>query len=440
MRACQIYILFILCLLGQESSASGPSLNDDGYHYIHVGPGDKLYNEAWCFNGVSNSTQFFLSYFISDPENITGKRRIQAMAAILEEGKPPSIGLHQGRGLGVGRNVPMIDIDMSGFSAEDESTFRVWGDVESLSGEAIGWDLTYSALAGPWFGFPAQIHIGHLPGDWMKWLVYMPSAEVEGTITLDGQVREIRGTGYHDHIWGQWAYNDPQWNCAQLSLPGDDFSLSLVEASGEQRTAVLGIQSGGETIRFSDRQLKLNYTSWAVDPSTRRGYPTEWEVQGKNGDYQLDLRIDVLKNVPIILDFPPPQPSLVVFEQSSRFTGLLSPRNGEAYSFQGMGLSQYTAHLLHPIYGQINAANASEIMVTATNERTGHSKTARAGGEGWFSIDADYADFLANGSAPWVAEGDRVRLEAEDGAGMRASATAIVRLAEKGQNVSLNMA
>jgi hypothetical protein len=441
MRACQIYILFILlCLLGQEGSASGPSLKDDGYHYIQGGSNDKHYNEVWHFNGVSNNTQFFLSYLVSDPENITGLKRIQAMAAILEEGKPPLIGLHKGKGLGVGRNIPMIDIDMSGFSAEDESAFKVWGGVESPYGEAIGWDLTYSALAGPWFGIPAQTHIGHLAGDWMKWLVYMPSAEVEGTITLDGQVMEIRGTGYHDHIWGQWAFNDPQWNWAQLSLPGDDLSLSLGEASGEERTVVLGIHSKAETIKFSDRQLKLNHTGWAIDPSTAREYPTAWEVQGKNGDYELDLRIDVVENVPVILDYPPPQPSLVVFEQSSRFTGVLSPRSGEAYSFQGMGLSQFTTHLLHPIYGKINATNASDFMVTATNERTGQSKTARAGGEGWFSIDADYADFLANGSAPWVADGDMVRLEAEDGEGMRASDTVIVSLAERRQNVSLNIA
>jgi hypothetical protein len=439
-RACLIYLLFILlCLLGQEGSASGPSLKDDGYHNIQGGPNDRLSNEVWYFSGVSGSIQFFLSYYVSDPENISGYRKGRTMAVILEDGRPPLIGLHQVKGVGVGRNIPMIDIG-SGFSAEDESTFKVWGDVESQSGEAFGWDLTYSALTSPWFGIPSQAHIGHLAGDWMKWLVYMPSAEVEGTITLGGQVMEIKGRGYHDHIWGQWAFNDPQWNWARLSLPQDDLSLSLGEASGELRTTVLGLQRKTETIKFSDRQLKLNYTGWAIDPITRREYPTAWEVQGMNGDYQLDLRIDVLKNAPIVLDYPPPQPSLVVFEQSSRFTGLLSPRSGDAYSFQGMGLSQYTTHLLHPIYGQINATNASQIIVTATNERTGQSKTARAGGDGWFSIDADYTDFLANSSAPWVADGDRVRLDAEEGAGIRASDTVIVRLAEKGENVSLNMA
>jgi hypothetical protein len=440
MRAHHICILLVLLLIPfvQGGLAKGPSLKDDAYQYMHTGSNDQLYNEGWYFNGMYNDTQFFISYLITDPDNITGRRRIQAMALVLEEGKPPFIGIHQGRGLGVGRSGPTLDIDLSGISSEDESAIKVWGDVESLSGEPLKWDLTYNALTGPWFGISPQIHIGHLSGDWMKWLVYMPSAEVVGTITVDGQVKEIRGTGYHDHIWGRWAFNDPQWNRAQLSLPRENFSLSLGDAPGEERSTALGIQAKGVTTKFSTRQLTLNYTGWATDQSTARDRPTGYEVHGKNGDYQLNLSIDVVKSVPLIFAYPRPQPSLLVFEEVSSFKGILSPRIGEAYPFQGLGFSQYTTHLLHPIYGQINATNVSGIMVTATNERTGQSKTARAGLNGWFSIDADYADFLANGSAPWVGNGDRVRLEAEDSAGRKANSTVIVGLAEKSQNVRLN--
>jgi hypothetical protein len=66
---------------------------------------------------------------------------------------------------------------------------------------------------------------------------------------------------------------------------------------------VLGIQAKGETNNFSDLRLKLNYTGWATGQSTARDRATAYEVQGKNGDYQLDLRIDV-KNMPFILAYP----------------------------------------------------------------------------------------------------------------------------------------
>jgi hypothetical protein len=48
-------------------------------------------------------------------------------------------------------------------------------------------------------------------------------------------------------------------------------------------------------------------------------------------------------------------------------------------------------------------------------------KTAETSSEGWFSFDADYADYLANGTAPWVADGDAVKIEARDAVGRQNS-------------------
>ena len=58
-----------------------------------------------------------------------------------------------------------------------------------------------------------------------------------------------------------------------------------------------------------------------------------------------------------------------------------------------------------------SAAKAANITLTATNERTGQVKVARVASNGFYSVDANYTDYLANSDAPWVADGDRVRLE-----------------------------
>jgi hypothetical protein len=50
----------------------------------------------------------------------------------------------------------------------------------------------------------------------------------------------------------------------------------------------------------------------------------------------------------------------------------------------------------------------------AENQRTGQKKTAKATADGWFSLDADYEDFLAEGTAPWVANNDRITLSILD--------------------------
>lgn len=444
-----IIILFSISFLFCSGAAVDASLKDDAYHYLHNGIDDKLYNEWWYFNGVSNDTQFSIIYFLSDPENLTGMRKFLTRAVILEEGKPPIIGEHMSRGFGGDRDGPNVDIDQSGLSYQDESTFQIWGTVEDISSGLpspsslpIKWDMTYQAEASPWFATPVQAHIGHLKSDWMKWLVYMPSATVKGTISWDNQTRDTEAVGYHDHNWGRWAFNDPQWNKLQVSSPQDGFSLALGDALGEQRSTLLGISYSGdkELLKFSGKQTKVNYTDFVIDPTTSRTYPTAYEVTADNGDYKLEMNASVIKSVPILINYPAPIPNYVIFEQVASFNGTLRSKDGQSYKFDKIGFAQYTTHRLHPVFGKVNATDAENVTITtitATNERTGQVKAAEPSSEGWFSFDADYADFLANSTTPWIADGDMVRVEAKDAAGRQGNNTTTIDTAEDGQEVGI---
>lgn len=416
------------------------SLKDDAYHYLHNGIDDQLYNEWWYFNGVSNDTQFSIIYFLSDPENLTGLRKLQVRTIVLEDAKPPVVGLHQSRGFGGDKNGPNVDIDQSGVSYEDESNFRVWGTVVDVSsGAPINWDLAYESAASPWFATPVQAHVGHTKGDWMKWLVYMPSARVTGTLSWDNQTRIVEAVGYHDHSWGRWAFNDPQWNWVQVSAPEDGFAMVLGDAIGEQRNTLLGIRYAGDELKFSGKQVAMNYTDFSLDQLTSRIYPVAYEIEADNGDYELEANVSVIRNVPLCINYPAPMPSYVIFEQVALFNGILRSQEGETYQFEEMGFAQYTTHRLHPIYGRVNATDSEsiDITITATNERTGQTKIAEPSSEGSFSFDASYADYLANSTAPWVADGDIVKVEAKDAAGRQGNNTITIDMAEDGQEIEV---
>lgn len=43
------------------------------------------------------------------------------------------------------------------------------------------------------------------PDDYFAWFVGAPSATVEFTYQIDGQTKTLKGTGYHDHNWGNVA-------------------------------------------------------------------------------------------------------------------------------------------------------------------------------------------------------------------------------------------
>lgn len=436
-----VIIVFSILFLSTQGIAADASLKDDAYHYLHNGIDDQLYTEWWYYNGISNDTQFSISYLISDPENLTGMRRFQVRAIVLEEGKPPVIGIHQSRGFGGDKDGPNVDIDQSGFSYQDESNFHVWGTVEDISsGHPIQWDLNYESKASPWFATPVQSHVGHTIGDWMKWLVYMPSANIMGTLTLEDQTKDIEAVGYHDHIWGRWAFNDPQCAWVQVSVPEDEFTMALGDATGEQRNTILGVSYAGDELKFSSRKVTMNYTDFRLDPLTSRTYPVAYEIEADNGDYKLDVDVSVIKSVPLLARYPAPLPSYLVFEQVALFKGTLRSQEGESYKFEKPGFVLYSTHRLHPIFGRVSANSAegavnNDITITATNERTGQVKTAEPSHEGWFSFDADYADYLADSTAPWVADGDTVKIEARDNSGVLNSTVVTIDLGENGQKI-----
>ncbi|MCX6669844.1 MAG: hypothetical protein NTV25_08615 [Methanothrix sp.] len=435
-----IISLFFLSAVGHSADAT---LKDDAYHYMKNGVDDNLYNEWWYFNGVGNDSQFLVVYLLSDPDNLTSSRKLQALAVVLEDGRQPAIGLRQSRGFGGDRDSPTFDLDQSGFSIQEEPNLKVWGLVEDgISGAPIRWDLIYKPAVSPWFVMPVQSHVGHLKGDGMKWLAYMPSANVTGKLTLGDRTLEINATGYHDHGWGRWALNDPQITWAQVSVPKDGFSLTLGDILGDGRSTFLGIKYAGKTIQFSSKQIKLNYTAFAFDPATARTYPAGYKLEAENGDYRLELMIAAQRSVPLLVDYPLPMPSLLAFQQVSSLQGTLKSKSGEEYRFDETGFSGYTTHRLHPIFGRVNAtqafSDAANITVTATNERTGQEKTEKTASEGWFSIDADYSDYLANSTAPWVADGDRIRLEVSDGARRESSTIVSINMTEDSQEARLD--
>jgi hypothetical protein len=289
--------------------------------------------------------------------------------------------------------------------------------LDETTGEPIAWDLVYQPSASPWFSIPVQPHIGHLKGDWMKWLVYMPSANVTGSITIGNRTLNIDGIGYHDHFWGRFALSDPQITWAEASEPGDGFSLTLGEIQGDERNAFLGIKKAGKTIKFSSKQIKLNYANFVLDNATAVMQPTGYNVSAENGEYILDLTVAVQKSVPMMVDYPAPMPCRLDFQQYSLLQGTLKSKSGEEYSFRRPGFSGYATVRRHPIFGRLGTTNLkdADVTLTAANERSNQVKTARVTTNGFYSVDANYIDYLANPAAPWVSDGDRVKLETFEG-------------------------
>lgn len=363
-RMALLMALFSLIFLANPGEgAVEASAKDDAYHYMKNGIDDQRYQEWWRFYVLDNDTCLMLLYLLSDPDNISQNGKIEVQALAMQRGQPAALGAHQSRGFGGDSRSPMLEIDGSGFSLQGESDLHVWGSVEGsvLGGKDMSWDLTFQPLQKPWFAIPVQAHLGPLAGDWIKWLVYMPSAEVRGSLTIDNRTVEILGKGYHDHAWGRFALSDARITTAWAAEPLDGFSLSFGQINGE-KLAFLGLEKDGKSIVFPQNKIKVSQIGHSSDNETSPGYPSSYRVEAESGEYELNFTVDVLQSDAINLDFLSPEPGLTIFHQISLLQGTLTSRYGESYEFKEEGISTFWAARAHPLLGKIDGDS-----VTSTN-------------------------------------------------------------------------
>lgn len=338
-------LLSFIFLSNPCAGAVDASAEDDAYHYMKNGIDDQLYQEWWRFIVQDNDTQLMLIYLLSDPDNISQNRKIEVEALAMQEGRPAAFGAHQSGGFGGDRRSPMLEIDGSGFSPQGESDLHVWGSVEGSApgGEDISWDLTFQPLTSSWFAIPVQAHLGYTSGDWIKWLVYMPSAQVRGSLTLGNKIMNVMGKGYHDHAWGRFDLGDLRMTTAWTAEPLDGFSLSLGEIAAEQRLAFLGVEKESKSIIFPQNRIKLTEITPHSGNETGLSYPSTYRVEAESGEHKLNLTVDVLHAEATSLDFKTPEPSRTIFHQRSLLQGNLTSRSGEAYEFSEEGISTFWA-------------------------------------------------------------------------------------------------
>jgi hypothetical protein len=79
----------------------------------------------------------------------------------------------------------------------DLETYAIHVDATETGG--VGCDLTLRRRVASYRPATGYIKAGH---KFFAWLVAVPEGAVSGTLTADGATRQVTGSGYHDHNWG----------------------------------------------------------------------------------------------------------------------------------------------------------------------------------------------------------------------------------------------
>jgi hypothetical protein len=155
-------------------------------------------------------------------------------------------------------------------------------------------DLIFTGTVAPWRPGAGKAFFGDLD-HFFGWLPSIPYGTVEGTLTYDGQARQVKGTGYHDHNWGNVGLDDVMdhwyWGRAHLG----EYTLIFVEqvASekyGTTRMPVFMLAKGAEILIGDSQPLTMQARDF-VSHTEGHAYPREVDFNWIAGDESVRLRL-----------------------------------------------------------------------------------------------------------------------------------------------------
>ncbi len=169
----------------------------------------------------------------------------------------------------------------------------------------IGADILLEGVTPAWRPATGYCFFGKEEEKYFAWLAAVPYGRVTGELSVNGARRTIRGSGYHDHNWGNIELvkimNNWWWSRAQF---GDytiiTSEMTATERYGRLRIPVFLLANRGTIILEDSRNMKLLRYGAALHPVS--GKPVENRLSfvyadpgnGVTADYTLERKKDIL--------------------------------------------------------------------------------------------------------------------------------------------------
>lgn len=142
----------------------------------------------------------------------------------------------------------------------------------------LGCKLTFDSVAESFRNPPDGLsYFTKNPDRWIGWTIAQPRATVTGTLTLNGKEIPVRGTGYHDHNWGNVALSDMYnyWYWGRIFLPDYSFIYSvgeMIDSLGKKPSSVIFAYKGAQLVDVAT-DITAEPSDFVPDKFTGAQYP-----------------------------------------------------------------------------------------------------------------------------------------------------------------------
>lgn len=205
----------------------------------------------------------------------------------------------------------MCDVKLGASWVKQSGGGTCWAFSLHAETEHLSADLTFSGLVPPWRPGAGKSFFGDYE-HFFAWLPSIPYGTVAGTLTYDGQTVQVRGTGYHDHNWGNVALpavmDHWYWGRAHVG----DYTLIFVEQIalkkyGSTRMPVFLLAKGDQILVDDARYLTLQARNFTRHASGRE-YPGEVDFTWVNGAERIHLGLrkqKMIESASLLMVLPP---------------------------------------------------------------------------------------------------------------------------------------
>jgi len=182
------------------------------------------------------------------------------------------------------------DVDVScplGFIRRiDDKNYHVKWNMEGIVA-----DLKFTMIAPGWM--PAGKDGVNEDSLDFFWSVHQARNRIEGTITQDGQTRQVKGVGYADHNWGRKPLNEITRHWVWGRIFADEYTIiyadvDYIDPSIKSRPLYIArvdtiiVGAGSPTIRQWD---------FVTHPVLKRHYPRQISIDFAEGEVEVHLHI-----------------------------------------------------------------------------------------------------------------------------------------------------
>jgi len=166
----------------------------------------------------------------------------------------------------------------------------------SMRIQDLGAHLIFKNTVPPWKPGTGFNYRDEAAGRTAGWVVPVPQAEVTGTLTVKGRDEAVRGSGYHDHNWGNYhcwrTFRAWYWGRIHHAAYTVDYAQVLPRDPAMPVLTPLLVARGDEIV-LSTNRLRVAHAEKTAEPSFGQTYARRMDLSAETEWIRFHLTLEV---------------------------------------------------------------------------------------------------------------------------------------------------